>query len=265
MITSDEVSKYIQTIPPAPAVVREALNHARAGDLTKAAKCAEEDNALKHYLQSLVNRPIYSFRSEITGIAQIFGILGVSASQQTLYSYLTSLLTPKKWALFNLTNHQFFDLQASFSRHWEKILEHLGIDDKELQSAITLLPASIIVCEALFGSRKSEVEQLRAVKALDYNTILKRLSGFDLFDLSAQIAHKWEMSEKAVKVIRAASGLEKVNDPKIEELAKWMHLLLFYELSQGAYVSAGLNEFVDFQIDFVQSIYSDFITVAEYA
>lgn len=265
MITKEEVASYIQSIPAAPAVVREALTHARAGDLTKAAKCAEEDNALKQYLQALVNRPIYSFRNEITGVAQIFGILGVSASQQTLYSYLTSLLAPKKWTLFNLTNHQFFDLQASFSRHWEKILEHLKVDDKEIQSAITLIPASIIVCEALFSSRKNDVDQLRAVKALDYNTILQRLSGYNLFDLSAQIAHKWEMPEQSIKLIRAASGLEKASDPQTAELARWMHLLLFYELSQGPYVSAGLNEFVDFQIDFVQSIYTDFTKVLEYA
>lgn len=264
MITQDEVSSYIQQIPPAPAVVRDALNHVRAGDLTKAAKCAEEDKALKQYLQALVNRPIYSFRSEITGVAQIFGILGVSAAQQTLYSYLTNLLIPKKWALFDLTNQQFFDLQASFSRHWEKILEHLKIDDKELQSAVTLIPASIIVCEALFHSRQNDVQQLRAVKALDYNTILQRLSGYSLFDLSAQIAEKWEMTERSIHLIRAASGLEKEIDPKLAELSRWMHLLLFYELSQGPYVSAGLNEFVDFQIDFVQSIYPDFVKVVEY-
>lgn len=263
MITPDEVSRYIQSIPPAPSVVREALSHARAGDLTKAAKCAEEDPALKQYLQALVNRPIYSFRNEITGISQIFGILGVSAAQQTLYSYLTSLLTPKKWALFDLNNHQFFDLQASFSRHWEQILEHLNIDDKEIQSAITLIPASIIVCEALFSERKQEVLQLKSVKALDYNTILQRLSGYTLFDIAALIAKKWEMPEQALLLIKGASGTIKVH-PKLLQLSQWMHLLLFYELSQGPCVSAGLNEFIDFQIDYVQAIYPDFIQVMEY-
>ncbi len=261
MITSEEVNLYIQSIPPAPAVVREALNYARAGDLTKAAKCASEDPALRHYLKILVNRPLYGFKNEVSDVSQIFSILGLSATVQTLYNYLLSLLTPKKWELFTLNNHQFYDLQASLSKRWEKILIHLNIDDKEIQSAISLIPATIIVCEALFASRKAEVIQLRSVKALDFNTILKRLSGRDLFDLAGEIAHMWEMNEKTVTLIQGASGLRNMLSEEEKTLAQWMHLLLFYELSQSVYVSAGLNEFIDFQIDFVHDIYNSFMQV----
>jgi HD-like signal output (HDOD) protein len=261
VITSEEIALYIQKIPPAPTVVQEALNFARAGDLTKASKRASEDPALKLYLKTLINRPIYGFRNEVSDVAQIFGILGLGASQQTLYNYLLSLLTPKKWELFNLTNHQFYDLQASISKHWETILIHLKITDKEIQSAISLIPASIIVCESLFASRKAEVAQLRSVKALDYNTILFRISGSDLFDISAEIARKWEMPQRIAKLIRSASGIEQDLSEQERLLAKWMHLLLFYELSQSAYVSAGLNEFIDFKIEFVQDIYESFSQV----
>ncbi|MDD4855943.1 MAG: HDOD domain-containing protein [Sulfuricurvum sp.] len=261
MITSEEVTLYIQSIPPAPAVVRQALNYARSGDLTKAAKYASEDPALRHYLKILVNRPLYGFKNEVSDVSQIFSILGVSATVQTLYNYLLSLLTPKKWELFALTDHQFYYLQASLSKYWEKILLHLNIDDKEIQSAISLIPATIIVCESLFASRKAEVTQLRSVKALDFNTILKRLSGRDLFDLAAEIAHMWEMSEKTVTLIQGASGLRNTLSTEEKILAQWMHLLLFYELSQSVYVSAGLNEFIDFQIDFVHDIYEPFMQV----
>ena len=47
-------------------------------------------------------------------------------------------------------------------------------------------------------------------------------------------------------------------------LAKWMHLLLFYELSQSPYVEAGLNELLDFNVDFVQDIYESFAQVVGY-
>ena len=43
-----------------------------------------------------------------------------------------------------------------------------------------------------------------------------------------------------------------------------MHLLLFFELSQSTYVNAGLNEFIEFQIEFVQDIYETFMQVVEY-
>ena len=263
MITPEEIALYIQNIPPAPAVVQEALNYARAGDLTKASKCASEDPALKLYLKTLINRPIYGFRNEVSDVAQIFGILGLGASQQTLYNYLLSLLTPKKWELFSLNNHQFYDLQASISKHWETILTHLKITDKEIQSAISLIPASIIVCEALFAKRKVEVAQLRAVKALDFNTILFRISGSDLFDLAGEIANKWEMPQRIVDLIRSASGTVEGLTGQERVLAQWMHLLLFYELSQSACVSAGLNEFIDFKIEFVQDIYESFAQVVQ--
>jgi hypothetical protein len=261
VITSEEVAHYIQNIPPAPSVVRQALEYVRAGDLTKAAKCASEDPALRTYLKILVNRPLYGFKNEVSDVSQIFSILGLGATQQTLYNYLLSLLTPKKWELFSLTDHQFYDLQASLSKRWEKILLHLNINDKEIQSAISLIPATIIVCEALFASRKAEVVQLRSVKALDFNTILQRLSGRDLFDLAGEIARTWEMSDKAITLIHGASGLRETLVAQEKTVAKWMHLLLFYELSQSAYVSAGLNEFIDFQIDFVDDIYESFMQV----
>ncbi len=261
MITSEEVSRYIQNIPPAPGVVRQALEFARAGDLTKAAKAASEDPALRQYLKILVNRPLYGFKNEVSDVSQIFSILGLSLTQQTLYNYLLSLITPKKWELFALTNHQFYDLQASLGKRWETILKHLNVNDKEVQSTIALIPATIIVCEALFASRKEEVTQLRSVKALDFNTILKRLSGRDLFDLAGDIALMWEMPQSSISLIHSASGLKTDTTQEEKVLAQWMHLLLFYELSQSVYVAAGLNEFIDFQIDFVQDIYESFMKV----
>ncbi|WP_422555855.1 HDOD domain-containing protein [Sulfuricurvum sp.] len=264
MVTAEQISLYIQNIPPAPSILKQTLDHARKGDLIKAAKCAEEDPALKFYLKTLVNRPIYGFRNEVHEVSQIFGILGVSTTQQMLYHYLLSLLTPKKWQLFTLQQHTFYDFQASLSQKWEKILRHLGLLNHDTESAITLLPASIIVCDALFGAYKTDVELLKSVKALDYNTILYRLSKQTLFDLCTQVADKWEMPPAISRIVHASSGLDQDVSPEEETLAKWMHLLLFFELSQNTYVNAGLNEFIDFQIDFVQDIYESFMQVVEY-
>lgn len=261
MITSKEVALYLQAIPPTPNAVRQALECSRAGDLTKAAKIASEDLALHQYLKILVNRPLYGFKNNVSDVSQIFSILGLSATQQTLYNYLLTLLIPKKWELFEFTNMQFYDLQVSFSKRWEKILHHLGVDDAEIHSVISLVPATIIVCEALFASHKEEVMQLRSVKALDFNTILQRLSGRDLFDLAGEIALLWEMPQSSIALIKSASGLKNCSTKGQKTIAQWIHLLLFYELSQGACVSAGLNEFLDFHIDFVQEIYEPFMKV----
>ncbi len=263
MVTKEEIQQYISQIPPAPETLKQTLAYVEEGELTKAAKVAEEDAALKSYLKTLVNRPIFGFKNEVSDLNQIFGILGISGAQQVLYSYMLSLLTPDKWELFKLDAAHFYELQATLSRKWHDILVHEGVNDKEIESAITLLPASIIVCEALFKTKQDEIALLRGVKALDYNTILKRLSGMDLFDICHAIAQKWEMPETIGSIVEAASGLKACSDASVERLAKWMHMLLFYELSQGVYIEAGLNDFIDFQIDFVADIQEPFMTLME--
>ena len=263
MITNDDIENFIEKIPPKPEILQATIKFLNDGNLPKAAKMAEQDLALKAYLTNLVNKPIYGFRTEVSDISQIFGILSLSGSQQTVYNYMLSLLCPKKWELFNLNENSFHELQANLSLHWKKILEFLNIDNKEIESAITLLPASIIISEALFGTKKRDVEILRSVNALDYNTILIRLCDTSLFNICNKIATKWGMSEQIKQIVFASSGLNPSDDENVNILAKWMHLLLFYELSQKKFIEAGLNDFINFQPEYVQDIYEDFSKVME--
>ncbi|MBN2815550.1 MAG: HDOD domain-containing protein [Campylobacterales bacterium] len=263
MITPDKINAFIERIPPAPQALQTTLRHLNAQDLTKAATSAKEDLALNAYLKNIVNKPIFGFRHEVSDISQIFGILGVAKSQQAVYNYMLTLLSPDKWKLFRLTKSSFYNLQAELTANWQKILKHLAIEDKEIESSIALLPASIIVSEALFNEKIDDVNLLRSVNAIDLNTILKRLCETDLFDISEKIAHKWEMDPKTAQIVQAASGIKPSDDEQINLLGKWMHLLLFFTLSKSPYVQAGLNDFIDFQIEYVESIYSEFMEVME--
>ncbi|MCW8838819.1 MAG: HDOD domain-containing protein [Thiovulaceae bacterium] len=263
MVTKNDIDIFIEKIPPTPKVLQATMILVNNGELSKAAKIAQSDLALKSYLINLVNKPIYGFRTEVSDIGQIFGILGLPASQQTLYNYMLTLLSPKKWELFKLNEKTFGELQAHLSLKWKKILEHLDIKDKEVESAITLLPASIIVAEALFSNVKKDVDLLRSVHHLDYNTILKRLCGTSIFDICVQIANKWDMPEEISEIVYSSSGLNPSSNKEIDILAKWMHLLLFYELSKPMFVEASLNDFIDFQIDYVTDIYEEFSKLME--
>ncbi|MCD6172319.1 MAG: HDOD domain-containing protein [Sulfurimonas sp.] len=263
MITNEQITDFIQKIPPAPKTLQVTISLLNNGELTKAAQIAQTDLALKSYLKSIVNKPIYGFKNEVSDISQIFGILGVSSSQQTVYNYMMTLLSPKKWKLFKLKESTFNELQAKLSRRWKQILVHLDIDDAEIESAITLLPASIIVSEALFNHKKADVDILRSVNNLDLNTILSRLCDLDLFDICEKISKKWEMPPKIAQIVQASSGFKPSDDEEINRLGKWMHLLLFYELSQPMFIEAELNDFIEFQIDYVNDIYDDFATLME--
>lgn len=263
MITKDKIDLYIQRIPPAPESLRVTLAYLKLGDLTKAALSAKKDKALNAYLTDLLNKPIFGFRNPIHDTSQIFTILGIAKSQQVLYNYLTTLLSPSKWLLYKLNKNSFYNLQAELSANWQKILKHLNIVDKDIESSISLLPASIIVSEALFCEKLDDVNLLRTVHSIDLNTILQRLCGLDLFDISQRVAQKWEMDVKIAQIIQAASGIKPSQDKEINRVGKWMHLLLFYTLSQASYIEAGLNDFIDFQIEYVQDIYDDFANLME--
>jgi HD-like signal output (HDOD) protein len=263
LITQETIDTFIDKIPPAPDALRETLMHLNVGDLTKAAKTASQDKALNAYLKVLVNKSIYGFRNEVNDVSQIFGILGVHQSQQAVYNYMTTLLSPAKWELFKLNKLLFYNLQAELSVKWQKILEYLNIVDKDILSAISLLPASIIVSEALFYDKKEDVAILRSVNAIDLNTILKRLTNLDLFDICERIAEKWDMPESISQIIQASSGIKPAKDEDINRLGKWMHLLLFHTLSQAQYIEAQLNDFIDFQIEYVEDIYQEFAEVME--
>lgn len=263
MITKEIIENYIEKIPPAPKAIKETLAQLNVGELIKAAKIAQEDKPLSSYLKLLVNKPIYGFRHEVSDISQIFGILGVNRSQQAVYNYMMTILSPSKWKLFKLNRVLFYNLQADLSVNWQKILSHLNVDNKDIESAISLLPASIIVSEALFCEKIDDVNLIRSVHAIDLNLILKRLSDFDIFDICKLIAQKWEMDESIAEIIQAASGLKPSQNENINQLGKWMHLLLFYILSQPKYIEAELNDFIEFQIDYVGDIYDDFAEIME--
>jgi hypothetical protein len=89
------------------------------------------------------------------------------------------------------------------------------------------------------------------------------LCNYDLFDIAQDIAKKWEMPQKIGIIIKGASGLYPSEDKEIDKLSKWMHLLLFYTLSQPKYIEAELNDFIDFQIDYVGDIYEEFASLME--
>jgi len=258
LVTQEEIDSYINAIPPSPVTLKKVLACLREGELSKASQEAAEDPALKLYLQNIVNKPIYGFKNAIKDIGQIFGVLGLAQAEQIVYNYMISLLSPKKWELFTLNEKKFSDIQDSLGIHWKKILIHKGIEDKTIYSSISLLPASIIVCEALFKSNKENANLLKANKQIDYNTILQRLSGMSLFDLCSEIAKAWEMPEVISRVVLASSGKVEESDANIIELSKWMHLLFFYQLSQVVCIEAGLNDFIEFNIEYVQDIYDDF-------
>ncbi len=242
MLSEEDIDQYIKTIPPIPAIIKECKKALDSGDLIKAAKIAALDKALLNYFQSVVNKPIYGFKDELKNPTQIFGALGMLRVKQMLTSYYSVLIAPKQWLFFNINNSFFYELQASFMMKWEALLKKADIQNNNIYSMITLITASISVCESLFCENKEDIELIMSQKSISYEKILYKLSGYDIFSLIVLIAQKWEFESDIIEIF-------KTKDEK-NEIFSYLILLINYEMSRDMCLKSGINSLFDLNYSF---------------
>jgi len=258
MVNKKDLENYMKNIPPKPDIIKRTLDEIQKQDLRMAGEIAKEDIILVKYMQNLINKPIFGIRNKVQDITQIFTILGIDMVYELLHHYLLSLLSPKEWKVFKLDDNSFKELQAHLSFYWNKILEYENIEDKDISSAITLLPVTIIVCDELFHNSKSELEILSDSSIIDYDFLLHKLTGVHLTEFSIRIGKYWEYSETSLKIIQASSKSNTKLDSTTVRLGQWMHLLLFYVLSKPMFINSELNTFIKFDIEYIQPVYDGF-------
>ncbi len=257
-----KIDKFLNDIPAIPKNVQECAFFLEEGDLNKAAVSASKDLAFMQYLINMVNKPIFGFRNYVKNIHQIFGILGIERASQIVNAYYATLILPKKWKVFDMNNSDFQLLQSTLIHNWNKILDFEKYNHIYIASIVSLLPASLIVCEELFEDNVDEVRLFKEYQDISYDEILYKMSGLRLFDVFNQICKKWELNDESVKFITYLSE-KKEDNTVLSKLAKYLHLLIFFELSKPVFVKAGLNDFIEFDIEFVQNVYDDFMKIIE--
>ena len=258
MVTKEKIERYIEKVPPIPKELQRCIESVEKGDLTKAAKIASENRAICTYLIETVNRPIFGFfRNRVENISQIFGILGLTTAKQLLYAYLNTLLLPSKWRVFELDNTSFFKLQSDLLFYWNKILEFEKNEEDHLKIAINFIPSAIFVAEEMFKENFEEFVIIKQVKEINYNEMLQKFTGMNLFDISSLICKKWNMPQPIIQLLKDLGELD-ASDEKYGKFVRYMHLLLFFEFSKPLYIQAGLNDFIEFHPDFVEEVYQNF-------
>lgn len=261
MITVEDVKKYLQSIPPLPETLTKSMETVERGDLPAAARIAGKDPILFSYFKDIVTKPIFGFQGKMEDITQIFGALGIVRVRQILDSYMLQLIKPKSWDFFDFDDTKFSHMQAECIAEWDNICEKMGFEDEDVSKAVILLPSTIIVCEQLFSDNKADVQMLRATKHLDLDTVLNRLTGMGFFHIAIVIGRKWKLNERSLKFLMLASGTNKFKnvDPKNLRIAQTLHLFFFMLLSRPTYMHAGMNEFIEFKPEFVESIMEEFM------
>ncbi len=249
MVTPQQIGEYLKRVPPLPEALGNSLNSLSQGELAAAAKAASADPALIHYLKQVVNSAAYGFKQELKDPMQIFSALGTQRAKQLLYAYMVHSVAPQKWGYFTLDKDGFRNFQLSFMQKWEKIVYAQKIDEKYL-SAAAIMSAGIIVADAIFADHASDVALIKESGDFDLDTILERVSRLSFEQLVAAIAKKWDVDTDVVRLVSLAFGKEDCDGDDLCEPARFLHLLLFYELSRPLMLDAGANSFIAFNPEF---------------
>ncbi len=257
MVTPQQIDEYLKRVPPLPEAIGSSLKYLGEGDLAAAARAASADPALIHYLKRIVNSAAYGFKRELKDPMQIFSALGIQRAKQLLYAYMVNSVAPKKWGYFTLEGDEFLNFQLSFMKRWEKIVSTLKIDEK-FMSAAAIMSAGLIVADAIFADHASDVALIKESGDFDLDTILERVSRLSFERLVAAIAEKWDVESDVMRLVSLAFGKEECEGETLCEPARFLHLLLFYELSRPAMLEAGANSFISFDPEFSMPVLERF-------
>ena len=246
LVSKEDIVKYIKEIPPTPKSVKNCLNFLKEGELKKAALEADKDIALKKQIEQVVNSAYFSLPNKVTDTVQLFSMLGLEMVKSLVYSYLVSLLEPKEWKIFNIP---FYDFQASFMNEFQKymIIEFGEKDYKNYAEVGAIIPAAVCVCDSLVGDKKEEVEIIMNSAPIEYGTLLKRLTGYSLFDIAGIIAKEWGLEDEKIEIVKK-SECNKCKNP----YSALTHFLFFYLSSQKSFLD--INSLIEFDTECIKFI-----------
>lgn len=254
LISKEDILKYLSNVPPVPENVKKSLNYLKNGDIKNAALEAEKDLVLKKQIERVVNSAYYSLNKKVDDMIQLFTLLGIEKSRSLIYSYLVSLLEPKKWKIFKIN---FFDFQSAFMNKFEEamIIEFDEKTYKKYAEIGAIIPAAVCICDSLLGDKKEQTQIVTSSAPLEYSTLIKRMSGVSLFGLAAKIAKLWGLEEEKSEILKKAE-CEKCN----EKIPALIHLVFFYLVSKKEFLD--INSLIEFNpecIDLIPKTYERII------
>ena len=254
LISKEDLKKYLNSIPPIPENVKNTLKALDEGDLKGASKEASKDLVLKKRIEDVVNSAYYSLPNKVENINQLFAMLGIEKTRSLIYSYLVSLLEPKRWKIFKIN---FFDFQAAFMNEFEKgmISEFDEATYKKYAEIGAIIPASVCVCDSLLGYKKEDLELITSSAVIEYSTLIKRMAGMSLFGLAGEIARIWGLENEKIEILKKAEC--DMCDNKISALT---HLVFFYLVSKPQFLDINsLIEFNEKSIELAKKTYERII------
>jgi hypothetical protein len=246
LVSKEDIQKYLSKVPPVPESAMKTLKYLKEGDLKKAALEAENDLVLKKQIQRVVNSAYFSLPNRVEDTVQLFTMIGLEMAKSLVYTYIVSLLEPEEWKIFDI---DFRDFQAQFlSAYEEYMIYEFGEETyKKYPEIGAIIPVAVCVCDMLLGDKKDKLEIITQSAPLEIGTLLKRMTGFTLFGIAAEIAKIWDLEEEKCEIIKQSECIKCEN--KISAL---VHFIFFYLVSKPAFMD--LNSLIEFNPECMEYI-----------
>jgi len=254
LISKEDILKYLSQVPPVPENVKKALEYLKNGDIKNAALEAEKDLVLKKQIEGVVNSAYYSLSKKVDNMVQLFTLLGIEKARSLIYSYLVTLLEPKEWKIFKIN---FFDFQSAFMAKYEEgmVIEYDEKVFKKYAEIGAIIPAAVCVCDSLLGDKKDQLEIVTSSAPIEYSTLIKRMSGFSLFELAAKIAYLWGLDEEKMEILKKSECKECT-----EKIPAIVHFVFFVLVSRKEFLD--INSLIEFNpecINLIPNLYERMI------
>jgi hypothetical protein len=146
---------------------------------------------------------------------------------------------------------------------WVFILSKLKIQNVQDYTPLAyLITATGVFSDNLFLENKNFIDEIKANSLVNYNTILEKLTGLNVFHISKSIGQKWEINDRSIKILDLLANKKQGNDEE-NRISKFLYLLFFFVVSKPEYINSGLNDFIELDTDFIGDIIEEFNSYME--
>ncbi|WP_456480524.1 HDOD domain-containing protein [Nautilia sp.] len=246
LISEKEICEYLRSVPSVPEKAVNVLKALKKGDIKSAAVLTENNPPLKERIGHIVNSAYFSLPNRVENTLQLFTMIGIETAKSLVYGYMVSLLAPEKWRVFSF---DFKDFQAKFLSFYKTYMKiEFGEEAYEKYSEIgAVIPAAVCVCESLLADKSNEVALITDNAPVELGTLIKRMSGYTLFEIAAKIAQIWELEEEKCIIIKKSEC-----NRCEERISALIHFLLFFIVSRPAFMD--LNSIMEFNPECMELI-----------
>ncbi len=217
-----------KTLPPLPKTESDMQRVCNDPDssIQDLVKVVEHDPMIVANLLKAANSPLYSFRREITNVAQAVALFGMSMTRSIGIGNSVRKLLNVDMEPYGITSERFAEvssMQAAMSHRWYMQIDRAKADKLFLASFLQetgkIVIASDIIQEDLVTNFKSDIET-----AIDISKVERSYVEETTATVTAAVFTHWNFDREFVEMIEYSDAPENAPE-EVREFATALHII----------------------------------------